>query len=224
VADAREGLWNNRAMSRYWIFVAVIALVAAGAGAYLARTSRGAPAPSLESGTVLPAPKVLADFDLVDTRGSRATLETLRGHPTLVFFGFTHCPDVCPTTLAVLADVQKRVLAQIAALRGLKVALISVDPERDTPAQLGGYIAAFGGDLIGLTGSPPEIVNVTRNFGVASSKVDLGGGNYTMDHSATIFALDASGRVVAVFTPPFRAAALTGDVARLAPLLAAGRS
>jgi protein SCO1/2 len=99
-----------------------------------------------------------------------------------------------------------------------------VDPERDTPAQLGSYIASFGGDLIGLTGSAPEIVNVSRSFGVASSKVDLGGGNYTMDHSATIFALDSGGRVVAVFTPPFRAAALRGDVERLAPALADGRS
>jgi len=225
VADLRDALWNNRAMSnRYWIIVAVIAIAAAGAGAYLAHLGRQADAPVLESGTFLPAPKVLADFNLVDTTGAPATLAALRGHPTLVFFGFTHCPDVCPTTLAILADVQKQVVAQDAKLAGLKVALISVDPERDTPAQLGSYIASFGGDLIGLTGSPPEIVNVSRSFGVASSKVDLGGGNYTMDHSATIFALDSGGRVIAVFTPPFRAAALRGDVARLAPTLAAGRS
>jgi protein SCO1/2 len=211
-------------MNRYWIFVGVIAIVAAGAGAYLARMSRDADAPALESGTFLPAPKVLADFTLVDTQGAPATAAILRGHPTLVFFGFTHCPDVCPTTLAILADVQKQVLTRNKDLAGLKVALISVDPERDTPAQLGSYIASFGGDLIGLTGTAPEIVNVSRSFGVASSKVDLGGGNYTMDHSATIFALDSAGRVVAVFTPPFRAAALTADVERLAPALEAGRS
>lgn len=210
--------------NRYWIIVAVIALVAAGAGAYLARMSRNADAPVLESGTFLPAPRVLADFSLVDTTGAPATTTILRGHPTLVFFGFTHCPDVCPTTLAILADVQKQVVPLDARLAGLKVALISVDPERDTPAQLGSYIASFGGDLIGLTGSAPEIVSVSRSFGVASSKVDLGGGNYTMDHSATIFALDSGGRIVAVFTPPFRAAALRADVARLAPVLAGGRS
>lgn len=225
VADSREALWNNRTMSnRYWIVVVVVAIAAAGAGAYLARMSRHADAPVLESGTFLPAPKVLADFELVDTSGARATLATLRGHPTLVFFGFTHCPDVCPTTLAVLTEVQKRVIAQDPKLVGLKVALISVDPERDTPAQLGSYIASFKGDLIGLTGGAREIVNVSRSFGVASSKVDLGGGNYTMDHSATIFALDSGGRVVAVFTPPFRAAALTSDIARLAPVLTGSRS
>ena len=206
------------------MIIAVIAIAAAGAGAYVARLSRAADAPALESGTFLPAPKVLADFSLIDTHGAPATAATLRGHPTLVFFGFTHCPDVCPTTLAILADVQKQVIARNPALTGLKVALISVDPERDTPAQLGSYIASFGGDLIGLTGTAPEIVNVSRSFGVASSKVDLGGGNYTMDHSATIFALDSAGRVVAVFTPPFRAAALTADVERLAPALEGDRS
>ena len=100
---------------------------------------------------------------------------------------------------------------------GLKVALISVDPERDTPEQLGKYIASFGGDLIGLTGTPPEIVKATKSFGVAAARVDLPGGSYTMDHSATIFALDSGARIVAVFTPPFNAAALARDVARLAP-------
>jgi protein SCO1 len=225
VTASREALWNNRAMSnRYWIVVAVIAVAAAGAGAYLARASRQASAPALASGTFLPAPKVLADFNLVDTHGAPASLATLRGHPTLVFFGFTHCPDVCPTTLAVLSDVQRQVLANDGKLAGLKVALISVDPARDTPAQLGSYIASFKGDLIGLTGSAPEIVKVSRDFGVASSKVDLGGGNYTMDHSATVFALDDAARVVAVFTPPFRAAALREDVTRLAPALTGARS
>jgi protein SCO1/2 len=210
--------------NRYWIIVVAIAVLAAGAGAYLARMSRNADAPVLESGTFLPTPKVLADFQLVDTTGAPATAATLRGHPTLVFFGFTHCPDVCPTTLAILADVQKQLAKQDERMAGLKVALISVDPERDTPAQLGSYIASFGGDLIGLTGSAPEIVNVSRSFGVASSRVDLGGGNYTMDHSATIFALDSGGRVIAVFTPPFRAAALRDDLSRMARNLAAGRS
>src|SRR5262249_48721499 len=93
-------LWNNRGMSnRYWISVVVIALAAAIAGAYVARLLNHPAVASLESGTVFPEPKTLAPFNLVDTRGNPATLDALRGHPTLVFFGFTHCPDVCPTTL-----------------------------------------------------------------------------------------------------------------------------
>jgi len=195
--------------------VAAIAAAAAIAGVYVARVVSRPAVPSLESGTSLPQPRALADFSLVDTKGSPASPAALRGHPTLVFFGFTHCPDVCPTTLALLASVQKQV-----AVPGLKVALISVDPERDTPEQLGKYISSFGGDLIGLTGTAPEIVKTSRSFGVAASRVDLPGGGYTMDHSATVFALDSAARIVAVFTPPFNSAALTRDVARLAPALA----
>jgi protein SCO1/2 len=211
-------MWNNRAMSnRYWISVAAVAAAAALAGVYVARTLSLPAVPSLESGTSFPTPRPLADFNLVDTHGAPAPTAALRGHPTLAFFGFTHCPDVCPTTLAMLASVQKQV-----AQPGLKVALISVDPERDTPEQLGKYVASFGGDLIGLTGPAPEIKKTMKTFGVAASRVDLPGGSYTMDHSAAIFAVDSGARIVAVFTPPFNAAALARDVARLAPALSAG--
>jgi protein SCO1/2 len=211
-------MWNNRAMlNRYWISVAAVAVAAALAGVYVARMLSLPAVPSLESGTSFPRPRPLEGFTLVDTHGAPTPVAALRGHPTLVFFGFTHCPDVCPTTLALLASVQKQV-----AQPGLKVALISVDPERDNPEQLGRYIASFGGDLIGLTGTAPEIVKTMKSFGVAASRVDLPGGSYTMDHSATIFALDKGARIVAVFTPPFNGAALARDVARLAPALSGG--
>jgi protein SCO1/2 len=205
--------------NRYWISVGAIAVVAALAGVYVARMLNQPAVPSLESGTSLPQPRVLPEFNLVDTQGKPASPAALRGHPTLVFFGFTHCPDVCPTTLALLANVQKQAAQQGPAVSGLKVALISVDPERDTPQQLGSYIASFRGDFIGLTGSASEIVKASRAFGVAAARVDLGGGNYTMDHSATVFALDSQARIVAVFTPPLSAAALSRDLERLAPVL-----
>jgi len=205
--------------NRYWISVGAIAIVAAFAGVYVARMLNQPAVPSLEAGTALPQARVLPEFGLVDTHGKAASPAALRGHPTLVFFGFTHCPDVCPTTLALLADVQKQVARQDPAVAGIRIALISVDPERDTPEQLGSYIASFRGDFIGLTGNPSEIVKATRAFGVAAARVDLGGGNYTMDHSAAVFALDSQARIVAVFTPPLSAAALTRDLARLAPVL-----
>jgi len=200
--------------NRYWISVGAVAVVAALAGVYVARTLNAPAVPSLEAGTSLPQPRELPDFNLVDTHGSATTLAGLRGHPTLVFFGFTHCPDVCPTTLAQLASVQKQ-----ASIPDLKVALITVDPERDTPEQLGAYIGSFGGDFIGLTGSAPEIVKATRGFGVAAARVELPGGSYTMDHSAAVFALDSQARIVAIFTPPFSVPALTRDMDRLRPLL-----
>jgi protein SCO1 len=205
--------------NRYWISVGAIALVAALAGIYVARMLNQPAVPSLESGTSLPQARVLQEFSLLDTQGNAATPASLRGHPTLVFFGFTHCPDVCPTTLALLANVQKQAAAVDPALAGIKIALISVDPERDTPQQLGSYIASFRGDFIGLTGSTSEIVKATRAFGVASARVDLGGGNYTMDHSATVFALDSQARIVAVFTPPLSAEKLARDLGRLSPVL-----
>jgi protein SCO1/2 len=208
--------------NRYWISVGAIALAAAIAGVYVSRLVNQPAVPALESGTALPQPRELAPFALRDTHDSPATPASLRGHPTLVFFGFTHCPDVCPTTLGLLAIVQKQVAVADKKLAGLKVALISVDPERDTPEQLGRYVSSFGGDFIGLTGSAPGIVDVTRAFGVASTRVDLGGGNYTMDHSAAVFALDSNARIVAIFTPPLRADALTRDLAKLADVLGAG--
>ena len=208
--------------NRYWISVGAVAIVAALAGVYVSRLVSQPAVPALESGTALPQPRVLAPFELRDTRDAPATADTLRGHPTLVFFGFTHCPEICPTTLGLLAIVQKQVAAD-PNLAGLKVALISVDPERDTPEQLGRYVSSFGGDFIGLTGSAPGIVDVTRAFGVASARVDLGGGNYTMDHSATVFALDSNARIVAVFTPKLRADALARDLVKLGPALR-GRS
>jgi len=202
--------------NRYWPVMGAIAFAAAVAGIFVGRMLVGPPALALASGTAYPAPRVLADFALIDSHGASATPATLRGHPTLVFFGFTNCPDVCPTTLAMLAITQKRV-----AVPGLKVALISVDPERDTPDQLGRYVASFGSEFIGLTGSPPEIVKVTRAFGVAASRVELAGGNYTMDHSAAVFVLDSDARIVAVFTPPLRAEALARDLEQLKPTLGA---
>ena len=200
--------------NRYWIVVIALAVIGAGAGIFVGRLLAKPVAASLESGTQLPEARALAGFSLVDTHGATFTANELRGHPTLVFFGFTHCPDVCPTTLALLAMVQKQ-----AGIPGLKVALITVDPERDSPELMGKYVASFGGDLIGLTGTPPEIVNVTRSFGVAFARVDLPGGNYTMDHSATVFALDAAGRIVAVFTPPLSVPKMSGDLQRLQALL-----
>ncbi len=194
------------------------------AGLYVGRLVSQPAVAALESGTALPSPRTVAAFEAVDTSGAAASQAALTGHPSLVFFGFTHCPDVCPTTLALLAGVQKQVVGNEPGLANLKVALISVDPERDTPDKLGQYISAFRGDFIGLTGSTSQISAIAKAFSVASTKVDLGGGNYTVDHSATVFAVDARGRIVAVFTPPLRAEALVRDLRKLAPVMAAASS
>ena len=136
-----------------------------------------------------------------------------------MFFGFTHCPDVCPTTLVKLAQVRR----QAALPAGLRVVFVSVDPQRDTPAVLGPYVRAFDPQFIGLTGEPAALGELARRFGVAVNRVELPGGDYTMDHSAVIFLLDADARLVGLFTPPFNVTALAQDLRAVAPSLAGAR-
>jgi len=197
------------------LLLAAAALGAALAGYWMAQQLDSA-SPRLASGTWLPRPKPLSDFRLTDTTGRAFTRRDLGGGPTLVFFGFTHCPDVCPTTLLKLAQVRKR-----AGLQGLRVLFVSLDPQRDTPPVLGMYVHAFDPAFLGLSGDPQSIVRVAANFGVAVNRVELPGGDYTMDHSAVLFLLDARARIAAIFTPPFEVAALAADLRRAAPYLGA---
>ncbi len=168
------------------------------------------PAPALAAGTWLPTPRAVEPFALVDETGAAATLETLRGQPTLLFFGFTHCPDVCPTTLALVAAARRK-----ANVRGLRVVLVSVDPERDTPERLAAYVRAFDADFRALTGSAAEINRLARRLGVAAMRVPLPGGDYTIDHSAALLWLDRDARLAAIFTPPLTLESLAADLATL---------
>jgi protein SCO1/2 len=198
-----------------WILVAVAALGAALAGFWLARELDSS-APRLASGTWLSRPRSIADFQLTDHLGRPFTSRELQGRPSLVFFGFTHCPDVCPTTLVKLAQVKKA-----AALAGLQILFVTVDPQRDTPTSLGLYVHAFDPDFIGLTGDPKAIEKLTAAFGIAVARVDLPGGDYTMDHSAAVFLLDTHGRIVGIFTPPFDTRRFAEDLQVAAPHLSA---
>lgn len=195
-----------------WILGAVAAGAALG-GFYLAQ-QLDREAPVLASGTWLPHPKPIVDFELIDGSGRPYRRADLTGAPTLVYFGFTRCPDVCPTTLAKLAQVHRQ-----GPLTSLRVLFVSIDPERDTPAAAALYAHAFDPTFRGVTGTPGEILKVAKNFAVAVNRVDLPGGDYTMDHSAVLFLVDARG-IVAIFTPPFEVAALAADLERVVPRLA----
>jgi protein SCO1 len=198
-----------------WLLVASAALCAALAGFWLAR-ELDSTAPQLASGTWLARPRAVADFQLTDHRGHPFTARNLLGKPSLVFFGFTHCPDVCPTTLVKLAQLRKA-----APVADLQVLFVTVDPQRDTPAAVGLYVHAFDPNMVGLTGDPEAIDKVTKAFGVAALRVDLPGGDYTMDHSAAVFLVDANARIVGIFTPPFDTRRLAQDLLTAAPHLAA---
>lgn len=200
-----------------WLLVPAAACAAL-AGFWLAH-QLDRQAPQLASGTWLPAPKQLEDFRLTDISGAPFTLASLAGRPSLVYFGFTRCPDVCPATLLKLAQV-----VRVGAVRGLRVVFISVDPQRDTPPVLALYVHAFDPSFQGLTGDPRAVARVAREFAVAVSRVDLPGGDYTMDHTAAVFLLDARAREVAIFTPPFEVAAFAADLKRAAPYLGGARN
>jgi protein SCO1 len=200
-------------IARARLLLAAAALCAALGGYWLAHQLDRA-GPRLASGTWLPQPKAVHDFRLTDTTGRAFTRAELAGAPTLVFFGFTHCPDVCPTTLMTLAQVRQR-----AALKGLKVLFVSIDPQRDSAPVLGTYLHAFDPAFLGLTGEPRSILALAADFGVGVNRVPLPGGDYTMDHSAVVFLLDAHARLAAIFTPPFEVAALAADLRRAASYL-----
>ncbi|HUI62422.1 MAG TPA: SCO family protein [Steroidobacteraceae bacterium] len=196
-----------------WILLGVAAVCAALSGFWLARKLDSS-APTLASGTWLGTPRDTGSLRLTDQAGQPFTELALQGKPSLVFFGYTHCPDVCPTTLAKLAQVKKA-----AAVPGLQVVFVSVDPQRDTPATLNTYVHAFDPEFIGLTGAPADIAGLTSRFGIAVARVDLPGGDYSMDHSAAVFLLNTHGQIAALFTPPFDVRRLAEDLRIAAPYL-----
>jgi protein SCO1 len=203
--------------ARARLLLAAGAICAAFAGFWLARQLDRA-APELASGTWLPQARAVGDFRLLDATGRPFTRADLTGAPALVYFGFTHCPDVCPATLLKLVRIRRE-----AALPQLRVLFISVDPERDTPPVVGLYVHAFDPTFEGLTGDTATIRAVAANFGVAVNRVELPGGDYTMDHSAVVFLLDRQARIAAVFTPPIEVSAFAADLRRAAPYLGRGK-
>ena len=198
---------------RTWWILGTAALCAAVAGFWLARELASS-GPELASGTWLPQPKTIADFQLTDNTGQPFSRRNLQGKPTLVFFGFTHCPDVCPTTLVKLAQAKKA-----AHVPGLNVVFVTIDPARDTQQLVGTYAHAFDPDFVGVTGAEKVIDDMAHDFGVAVNKVDLPGGDYTMDHTAAVFLLNTRGQVAGIFTPPFDTPKLAQDLDRAAPYL-----
>src|SRR3954468_4818018 len=135
-------------------------------------------------------------FRLTDQNGRTVTEQDFKGAPFLVFFGFTHCPDVCPTTLFEVSEILRNLGPDAARVR---VAFITVDPERDTPAALKDYLSSFDPHLLGVTGDPAAIAAMGKAYRVYSKKVPLEGGGYTMDHTAIIYLMDKDGRFVAPF-------------------------
>lgn len=131
-------------------------------------------------------------LELIDHNGQRRTLSDFKGKVVTLFFGFTHCPDVCPTTLSEMAVVMKELGADAGRLQ---VLFVTVDPERDTADLLKRYVPAFNPSFLGLTGSADEIARAAKEFKIYYQKQPLKGGGYTMDHSAGTYIIDGEGRL-----------------------------
>ena len=152
-------------------------------------------------------------FALVSHEGRTVTDRDVLGGPFLVFFGFTHCPDVCPTKLFEISEVLR---ATGERGRGLKALFITVDPERDTPELIKGYVTNFGPTFVGLTGSPEQIAQVARAYRVYYQKVPgKDGAPYLMDHSSIVYLLDRNGRFVTHFTHEAKAETIATAVGKL---------
>lgn len=149
-------------------------------------------------------------FTLTDQSGKRVTEQDFKGKPSLVFFGFTHCPDICPTTLFEISELM-RTLGPDAAKA--QAQFISVDPERDTPKIIGEYLSSFHPAVRGLTGTPEEIAAVAKAYRAYYRKVPIDGG-YTMDHMATVYLMDKDGRFVAPFNLKRTPEAAAADLRR----------
>ncbi len=135
-------------------------------------------------------------FELVDQDGRAVSEQEFKGKPFLVFFGFTHCPEICPTALFEMSEVLRKLGPDADRVRAL---FVTVDPERDTPAVLKDYLSSFEPQVRGLTGDPAAVAAVEKSYRVYAKKVPLEGGGYTMDHSVLVYLMNKEGRFVAPF-------------------------
>jgi protein SCO1/2 len=174
-------------MRRFLMIAAGLAVVVFAYATY--ELEANGPAPSAQSSIQMGGP-----FHLVDQNGRPVSDHDLLGKPTVMFFGFTYCPDVCPTTLA---DMTAWLKALGPDAEKFNVVYVTIDPERDTPARLKTYLTAFDPRIRGLTGTPKAIAQAAHDYNVYYQKVALqgGGGEYTMDHSTLIYLMDAKGHM-----------------------------
>ena len=178
---------HRRLRTLLWVLVAIAAI----GGIFLALQR-----PSSDSSQQLAT--IGGPFTLTGSDGKPFQSSRLNGKPAAIFFGFTHCPDVCPTTLARLVKLRRQLGQGDAAL---SIVFVTVDPERDGPTEVSSYASLFGAPVVGLTGSVADIERVKKLFGVFSQKVDQPGDEYSVDHTATVFLMDRNGQFVATLSP-----------------------
>jgi protein SCO1/2 len=194
------------------ILVATVVALVIGLAVFLSGNLTGSGARPLHA-TVLPEALPLPDFALYDHHHEPFSRDSLRGRTSLLFFGFTHCPDICPATLQQLALARKQIAESGEPATSLpQIILISVDPERDTPEKLGQYVSAFGEGVTGATGEPAVLRELTSALGIFFEKEASGGAGYTVSHSTAVLVVDEEARLRALFSAPHKTEFFVHDV------------
>ena len=189
-------------MSPSNLLIAAVAIIAVVLGAWLSYGVDSAPEERLPRyATLLSGANTLANFNLADHTGAPVGPGVFEGQWDLVFFGFTHCPDICPLTLQVLSTARDE-LSDTGFDPLPRIVLVSVDPERDTPELLAKYIAYFGDDNLGITGDLAEVRKLTDSLGIFFDKNVREDGNYLVDHSSAVLLIDPNGEFRALFSSP----------------------
>jgi protein SCO1/2 len=172
-----------------------------------------APSPPVAA-TLLPEPRALPAVDLVDSAGARLDLGAFRGRFSLLYFGFTRCPDVCPLTLKTLADARANLAAR-SPLVVPQIVFVSVDPSRDTPADIATYLGRFDPAFVGATGSAERLAPLLAALGVTVEKHRHDGDDYTVTHNDTLYVIGPGAELVAVASGPHDAATVASDFLKI---------
>ena len=181
---------------RHWIILALTAAILV--VGLIVGIDRFTPSNSESQTAAVAARDSRRDFSLTDTSGEKVSLATYQGKWLLLFFGFTYCPDICPTTMLNMSATLKTMGE---AAKNVQPIFITIDPERDTPGALKEYLANFGDNIVGLSGTPDEIAAVAKGYGIYYQKRPLDDGSYTMDHSTAVYLVSPEGAYVRPYLP-----------------------
>jgi protein SCO1/2 len=200
----------NKISLKFGTMMATVALAAMLAGVWLAASDRENDSRAMllpdRVMTLFPVPKPLTAFALTDQQNQAFDLSRLKGKWSFLFFGFTHCPDICPTTLAILARARDNIAKSAVGAEDVQFVFISVDPNRDTAGKLRQYVDYFDTTFLGVTGNDAQIGNLARQLGAAYQVAFTPGmENYPVYHTTAVFLVDPRARYHAMFTPPFDA-------------------
>lgn len=205
---------NNTAKKRFILLASSLAILAALSGALFFKLLQMRGQESLQALIVLPEAKLVADFELYDEQARKFSLADFAGNWSVLFFGFTSCPDICPNTLYQLQQVRGQLAAELEEDQLPQIYLVSVDPDRDSPQKLAEYLAFFDPSFKGLSGDDRQLRALTMQLGIAYHVADHGESDqdYAVDHSAGLVLLNPKAEMFGIFPAPHEAETISHDL------------